>query len=260
MPAPNRPRPDKFGPDTTHFLKEVIPRGLQMLGMPTEPTGAVSIYKGDSENTIRAFAAYRWTPELERILVDFQKNNPNDILPIGILKVGLLDYWYQLESSRWKTYGKSRVARGDMDMPSLAQYLVYLPVCLGRAVAMGAVIPNDPVEFAQAAAHYDQRLGDHCRLSWNIRPNSIDYTRVITLLDADPPKQLGYMLTRDFEGSPKDIDPSHSIPLEYCLAFPGDVHTTREVAIRATVELIGDVGICGAGQLLHRQAHRHVVL
>ncbi|KAK7957207.1 uncharacterized protein PG986_006429 [Apiospora aurea] len=45
--------------------------------------------------TASAFEACPWAKELEGRLLQFQHNNPLEVLPIGILKVGLLNYWWQ---------------------------------------------------------------------------------------------------------------------------------------------------------------------
>ncbi|KAK7911503.1 hypothetical protein PG985_013984 [Apiospora marii] len=126
--------------------------------------------------------------------------------PLGILKVGLLNYWW---------------ARKEQDepehFPSLARYLVYFGICLGRAVYIGTVFPNDPVEFSREAYRSDEAsLSGSCALPYKVKDTSIDSELCMKLLDQKHPQRLRYLLTADLQGAGNiHADPKCCIMKEY---------------------------------------------
>ncbi|KAK8091217.1 hypothetical protein PG994_000722 [Apiospora phragmitis] len=81
-----------------------------------------------------------------------------------ILKVGLLNYFHHVQLS-----GPPRIEAGTPYTPSLAES--------------------------------DKCLGEHCRLPWVIKPDSIDYARCMELLHDHPPSRVDWLLTCDLEGT-----------------------------------------------------------
>ncbi|KAK8050981.1 hypothetical protein PG993_002366 [Apiospora rasikravindrae] len=104
--------------------------------------------------TVSAFEDYPWTPEQDARLVQFQHSNPMDVFPIGILKLGLLNYWWQ----------KGRKEEGA-SMPPPSRYLGYFPQCIARAVTIGTVFAHDPEEFTDSAYKSDSKFSRSHRLS-----------------------------------------------------------------------------------------------
>ncbi|KAK8001300.1 hypothetical protein PG991_013522 [Apiospora marii] len=190
-----------------------------------------------SYNTISAFEEHVWTSELQDAQRSFQEKNPHDILPLGILKVGLLNYWW---------------ARREQDepdhFPSLARYL-------------GTVFPNDAVGFDRKAYSSDEAsLGGSCTLSYKIDDSSINSELCMKLLDQKNPQRLCYLLTADLQGAGNiHADSNCRIMKEYIEVEGVDPPPQKE-AIKSTVELIGNVGLTAAGQLVQWNEERHAVV
>ncbi|KAK8072743.1 hypothetical protein PG996_006091 [Apiospora saccharicola] len=196
-----------------------------------------------SYQTVSAFAEYPWTPELEEQLKGFQRQNPHDILPLGILKVGPLNYW-------WKPSRQDTVA----GFLSLAVYLLHFPVLLGRAVTIGTLFPNEAGEYAKKAYGGDATsLSDSCNLQHFIRNDSIDSELCMKILNANPPTRLCYLLTTDLEGV-KDIglNPNCDLIKQYIKMSDGS-ETPRKEAIQHTVGFIGNLECIGVGELVQKK-------
>ncbi|KAK8122709.1 hypothetical protein PG984_011379 [Apiospora sp. TS-2023a] len=203
-----------------------------------------------SYETVIAFAEYPWTPELEEQLKGFQRQNPHDILPLGILKVGLLNYW-------WKPSRQDTVA----GFLSLAVNLLHFPVLLGRAVTIGTLFPNEAGEYAKKAYNGDATsLPDSCKIQHFINNTCIDSELCMEILDAKPPTRLCYLLTTDLEGV-NDIGLNQNCDfIEQYIKLSGGNQTPRKEAIQHTLGLIGDPGCIGVGQLVQKGEVRHAVI
>ncbi|KAK8079674.1 hypothetical protein PG997_007492 [Apiospora hydei] len=139
-------------------------------------------------------------PKLAAQLLRFQHNNPLDVLPAGILKVGLLNYWWQ----------RSQKEEGET-IPSLPKYLGYFLSCLARAVALGTVFSQNPEEFATSTYDADLKYLEvyKCQLPYEFKDHSIDSAWCPRELDNNPRRRVGYLLTRDLDGADKfELDPT----------------------------------------------------
>ncbi|KAK8059290.1 hypothetical protein PG996_009220 [Apiospora saccharicola] len=206
-----------------------------------------------SYHTVHAFEKFDWDEELIGMLQGFQGKHPHDILPMGVIQVGLLDYWWDVD-----------VLQGVRTWPyspaSLANYLVYFAVCLARAVAMGTVFIEDPFKLARAGWNLQGCTSKHCRgLDCKINDDSIDSRRCFELINRRRPKVIGKILTSDLEGAQQPrLDPDCDIFRD--LLHVQGITTTRDEAIRDTVRLIGNMRQHGAGRLLDLKAKRHFIL
>ncbi|KAK8131313.1 hypothetical protein PG984_007751 [Apiospora sp. TS-2023a] len=202
--------------------------------------------------TVRAFRGVRpILSQLKMQLRGFQEMHPKDILPMGLLVLGVLNYWYE---------GKVGHRLNDPKAPSMAEYLVYFVPCVVRSVTMGTVLILDPLEFAINARECDKnmrrRTGD---LPSKIQEDKLMSEILLCILDGRPPKCVGRLLTSDLQDARQPgVDPSCPIFQKY-LNVPGAL-SPREKTIRQSVRMIGNVRAHAAGQFLDTKAARHAVI
>ncbi|KAK7957191.1 uncharacterized protein PG986_006413 [Apiospora aurea] len=174
---------------------------------------------------------------------------PNDLLPMGMLKAGLLNWWY---------YTSNESER--LPSVSLASFLLSFVLCIGRAVLCEEVVPHHPARFARSCEVSDNKqLRQVYPEKIMIRHNAINEQRVLDLLNANRPVHRGRIITADLIGSKNptfDPDCGHFkkfLELENC---GGEA---RGEAIKPFVDLIGNVPNQGVGRFV-KPGVRYVAL
>ncbi|KAK6852829.1 hypothetical protein PG995_011380 [Apiospora arundinis] len=288
--------PERLSMITTHFKKEntIVDRWaihdqheleLSMRHPPTAPdvmcdeareAAAPPLLRGEfvvsclgnrerifDYRTVSAFRRfYGVRREMEVLIEHFQRQNPHDILPTGMVLIGILNYWYERTSADGRLNPDSPAGRSfDAErVPSLAEYLVYFVVCVTRAVTMGIVLIPDPLEFAHAGVAADKKMARYYKkLPVDIKADSIDSERCMALLDNRPPKRIGRLLTSDLMGAGQPpIDQECPILKRYMRIYW--TAKPRVEAMRPTVNMIGETRTLSAGRILDGTAEPRAVV
>ncbi|KAK8050993.1 hypothetical protein PG993_002378 [Apiospora rasikravindrae] len=234
----------------TKEVKEQITRGVEpslALSRGDYPEfthgTAVSCYE-----SIRCFRTYGWTDEIEGLLQQFRRAMPNDLLPMGILKAGLLNWWYYRDQDSQ-----------EFPRVSLPSFLLSFILYIGRAVLCEEVVPHHPALFARACEFSDNKnlkhiYGEKMRIPHNV----IDEQKMLGLLNQKKPIHLGRLVTADLLGSNNPaVDPNcihfkEYLKLEKCF-------DARAEAIKPFIDLIGNVPNQGVGRFV-KPGVRYVAL